>query len=127
MTQYGKLNLLGMVIVPAAAGIAALASFGLNSTAFITIVAMNCIAVVIAVLFSGLLLRKANNGASIALALLPMLVPSIWIAGWYLFRVVSPAEVAPGTMYLAAPQYHVMVVLALGLLSFVLSFFVRSK
>jgi len=127
MTQYGKLNLLGMVAVPVAAGIASLASFGLNSTSFITIVLMNCIAVLIAGLISGLMLRKANNGPAAWVALMPILIPSVWISVWFLFRAVVPAAVAPGAEYIAAPQYHVMAVLLLTVVAFVLGFFVRSK
>jgi len=124
---YGKLNLLGMIAVPVAAAVSALIVFGFDTDALAYIFAMNCIAVLIAGLFSGLMLRKANTPLACFVAVSPTLLPSVLVSLIYLWRAVSPAAIAPGAEYIALPQYHILAVLLLGVLAFILGFFVRSR
>jgi hypothetical protein len=127
MTKYGKLNLYGMMSVPMVAVISSLIVFKGNSEAALSLFGLNLLPVLIAGLFSWLMLRKANNELSALVAIAPTLLPAAFIVFWYVLRLISPAEIAPGAEYIAAPQYHVMAVIGMSLTSFVLGFFVRSK
>jgi len=131
MTRYGKLNLLGMVMVPCAAAVSGLIVFGTNWPAIGYIFAMNSIAGLVAGLFSGLMLLWANkrggNDLACKVAISPTIIPAVFFSVWYLWRAISPAEVGPGAEYIAAPQYHVMAVLFLGIVAFILGFFVRGR
>jgi len=127
MTKYGKLNLLGMASVPLMAVVSSLIVFPGNMDAAMSLFGINLLPVLIGGLFSWLMLRKANNDTASVVAILPTIVPAAWIVGWYMWRLISPAIVAPGAEYIAAPQYHILAVIAVGLFAFVLGFFVRSK
>ncbi len=127
MTKYGKLNLLGILAVPVVAVLSSLIVFPGRMDAAGAIFGLNLFVLLIAGLFSWLMLRKANNDASSWLAISPTLVPAAFTIGWYLWRLISPAQVGPGAEYIAAPQYHVMAVIAMALVAFILGFFVRSR
>jgi hypothetical protein len=127
MTKYGKLNLYGMISVPLVAVISSLIVFKGNTDAALSLFGLNLVPVLLGGLFSWLMLRKANNDLASLVAILPTLLPAAFIVFWYLLRLVSPAEIAPGAEYIAAPQYHVMGVIGMALTSFVIGFFVRSK
>ncbi len=127
MTKYGKLNLLGMAAVPLMVVASSLVIFSARFDTAIWLFAINLFPALLGGLFSWLMLRKANNDISALVAILPTVIPAAWIFCWYLLRLVSPAAVAPGAEYIAAPQYHVMAVLALAVVCFVAGFFVRSK
>ncbi len=118
MSRYGKINLLGMLLLPVAASVAALIVFGTRTDTLVTVFGINLLPMLIAGLVSGLLLRGANRaGKGQGIALWPTLIPAIIGAVWYLFRALVPAEVAPGAEYIAAPQYLLMAVVLLSVVA----------
>ena len=120
MTSYGKMNLLGMLLLPVAAAVAALIVFGLRTDTLVTVFGLNLVPMLIGGLVSALLLRGANRaGKGQGIALWPTLIPAGLGAIWYLFRAVVPAEVAPGAEYIAAPQYLLMGVVLLSVVAWV--------
>ena len=120
MTGYGRMNLAGMVLLPAAAAVAALISFGARSDTFITVFALNLVPMLISGLVSWLLLRgAARAGKGQGIALWPTIVPAVLGAAWYLFRAVAPDPVAPGAEYIAGPQYLLMGVVVLAIVAWI--------
>ncbi|MDH4022954.1 MAG: hypothetical protein OEV14_07500 [Gammaproteobacteria bacterium] len=120
MTNFGKLNLLGMLLLPAAATLAALIVFGVRTDTLVTVFGLNLVPMLIAGLVSALLLRGANRvGKGQRIALWPTAIPAVLGAVWYLFRAVFPAEVAPGAEYIAGPQYLLMGVIALSVVAWI--------
>lgn len=120
MTRYGKINILGMLLLPIAASVAALIVFGTRTDTVVTVFGLNLVPMLIGGLVSGLLLRGANRaGKGQRIALWPTLIPAALGAIWYLFRAVVPAEVAPGAEYIAAPQYLLMGVILLSVVAWV--------
>lgn len=120
MTRYGKINILGMLLLPIAASVAALTVFGTRTDTVFTVFGLNLVPILIGGLVSGLLLRGANRaGKGQRIALWPTLIPAALGAIWYLFRAVVPAEVAPGAEYIAAPQYLLMGVILLSVVAWV--------
>ena len=118
MTSYGKMNLLGMLLLPIAATVAALIVFGTRADTLAWIFGLNLVPMLIGGLVSALLLRGANRvGKGQGIALWPTLIPAALGAIWYLFRAVFPAEVAPGAEYIAAPQYLLMGVILLSVVA----------
>lgn len=118
MSRYGKINLLGMLLLPVAASVAALIVFGTRTDTLVTVFGINLLPMLIAGVVSGLLLRGANRaGKGQGIALWPTLIPAIIGAAWYLFRALVPAEVAPGAEYIAAPQYLLMAVVLLSVVA----------
>ncbi len=118
MTKYGKINLLGMLLLPVAASVAALIVFGTRTDTLVTVFGLNLVPMLIGGLVSALLLRGANRaGKGQGIALWPTLVPAALGAIWYLFRAVVPAEVAPAAEYIAAPQYLLMGVILLSVVA----------
>lgn len=114
MTSYGKLNLMGMLLLPVAATLAALIVFGTRSDTLVAVFGINLVPMLIGGLTAWLLLRGANRaGKGQVIALWPTLIPAVAGAAWYLFRAFVPAEVAPGAEYIAAPQYLLMAVILL--------------
>jgi hypothetical protein len=110
MTTQGKLNLLGIVLLPAAAMAgAALATangvFEAYGNTYIFLFALNCVITVPAALLSALFLRRSLGNKSRWIAILPTLVPVVIGSVWYLWRGIVPASVAPGAEYIGAPQY----------------------
>lgn len=120
MTSYGKITILGMLLLPAAATIAALIVFGARTDTLVTVFSLNLVPMLIGGLVSGLLLRGANRaGKGQRIALWPTLIPAVLGAVWYLFRAVVPADVAPGAEYIAGPQYLLMGVILLSVLAWI--------
>lgn len=114
MTSYGKLNLMGMLLLPLAATLAALIVFGMRPDTLVAVFGINLAPMLIGGLAAWLLLRGARRaGKGQAIALWPTLIPAVAGAAWYLFRAFVPAEVAPGAEYIAAPQYLLMSVILL--------------
>ena len=116
MTTQGKLNLLAIILLPAAAvlGSAIATSNGVfraYTDTYIFIFALNCVVTLPAALFSGLFLRKSLGNKSRWLAILPTLVPVAIGSFWYIWRGISPAPVAPGAEYIGAPQYLLVTLL----------------
>jgi hypothetical protein len=120
MTGYGKLNLLGMASLPAAAVLGAVISFGPRTDTMLAVFLINCIPMVLGGLVSALLLRGANRARrGQMIALWPTLIPAALGVVWYLWRAVLPEEVAPGREYLAAPQYLLMGVIVLSIVAWI--------
>ncbi|MGI9330238.1 MAG: hypothetical protein ACR2QB_05925 [Gammaproteobacteria bacterium] len=120
MTGYGKLNLAGMVMLPAAAVLGALICFGPRLDTLIAVAGINVIPMLLGGLVSGLLLRGANRvRAGQWIALWPTWIPAIMGTVWYLWRAVLPEEVAPQREYLAAPQYLLLGVIALTFVAWI--------
>jgi hypothetical protein len=120
MTNYGRLNLAGMLLLPAAASIAALIVFGPLPATLLSVFAINLVPMLISGPVSGLLLRGANRtGKGQGIAVWPTVIPAVVGAAWYLWRAVMPAEVAPGAEYLAAPQYLLLAVLGLSVVAWI--------
>ena len=120
MTGYGKMNLAGMLLLPAAASLAALISFGARSDTLLTVFALNLVPMLIGGLVSWLLLSgAARAGKGQGIALWPTLIPAVIGAVWYLWRAVMPAEVAPGAEYIAGPQYLLIGVVVLSIVAWI--------
>jgi hypothetical protein len=126
MSRYGKINLLSMLLLPVAASVAALIVFGNRTDTLLAVFGINLIPMLIGGLVSGLLLRGANRaGKGQGIALWPTLVPAVIGAAWYLFRAVVPEEVAPGSEYIAAPQYLLIGVIGLSVIAWIGSLVAR--
>lgn len=120
MTGYGKLNLFGMFLLPAAAVLAATIVFGPRTDTLLSVAGINAIPMVISGIISGLLLRGANRaGAGRGIAIWPTLIPAALGSVWYLWRAIQPEEIAPGREYLAIPQYLLMGVILLGIIAWI--------
>lgn len=128
MTSYGKLNLLAMIGLPAAACLAALIVFGPRGDTLLAVFAINLIVTLFGGLFAALLLRGARKagGRGAAIALWPSVIPAVVGAAWYLWRAVSPEEVAPGREYLAGPQYLLIMAIGLWILAWIAGRLVRA-
>jgi hypothetical protein len=118
MTSYGKLNLVGMLLLPVAASVAALIVFGNRTDTLVTVFGLNLVPMLISGVVSALLLRGANRvGKGQGIALWPTLIPAALGAIWYLFRAIVPEAVAPGAEYIAGPQYLLMGVILLSVVA----------
>ena len=118
MTGYGKMNLTGMLLLPVAASLAALISFGSRSDTLITVFALNLVPMLISGLVSWLLLRgAARAGKGQGIALWPTIIPAVFGAVWYLWRAFMPDPVAPGAEYIAGPQFLLIGVVLLSIVA----------
>ena len=109
MTQ-GKLNLLGIVALPAAAVLGAMLAkmngvFEAYSDTYVFVFMLNLVITLPAALLSWLFLRRLTGDTARWIAILPTLVPVVVGSVWYLWRGLVPATVAPGAEYVGAPQY----------------------
>lgn len=116
MTTQGKVNFLGIFMLPLAAIVgAALAAangvFEPYRATYVFLFALNLVITVPAALFSAVLLRRSSGNTARWLAILPTLVPVVIGSVWYLSRGLVPASVAPGAEYIGAPQYLLIAVL----------------
>ncbi len=127
-TIYGKLNLLAMLGLPAAAALAAFLVFGPRADTLLTVFGLNLVVTLFGGLFAALLLRGARKagGKGAAIALWPSVIPAAFGAAWYLWRAVSPEEVAPGREYLAGPQYLLIMVVGLWVVAWIAGRIVRA-
>jgi hypothetical protein len=110
MTTQGKLNLLGIVLLPTTAMLGAFfaTSNGVLDAypaTYVFLFALNCVISLPAGLLSYLFLRRSSGNISRWIAILPTLVPVVIGSAWYLWRGMVPAAVAPGAEYIGAPQY----------------------
>jgi len=122
------MNLLAMVGMPAAAALAALIVFGPRADTVVTVFGLNLVVTLFGGLFAALLLRGARKagGRGASIALWPSVVPAVFGAVWYLWRAVSPEEVAPGREYLAGPQYLLMMAIGLWIIAWIAGRIVRA-
>ena len=86
---------------------------------------INAIPMLLGGLISWLLLRKATGDTARMIAITPTLIPAAIGIVWYMWRAVFPAEVAPGSEYIAAPQYLLIWVIAISLLAWIVGRFVH--
>lgn len=121
MTNYGRLNLIAMVGMPAAATVAALIVFGPRADTLATVFGLNMVPMLLGALFAALLLRGARKAGGIGsgIALWPSLIPALVGAAWYLWRAVMPEDIAPGREYIAAPQYLLIMVIAFAIIAWI--------
>jgi len=117
MTKQGTLNLLGMVLLPIAAVLAAYIAtvngvWNAYRDTYVTVFIINSLITVPAAFFSWLFLRRSIGDVARLIAIMPTLLPSVLGAIWYIWYALFPAEVAAGAEYLGAPQY-----LLLGMIS----------
>ena len=129
MSGYGKINLLGILAMPAVATLAAVIMFGPRGDTLVSVFGMNIIPMLVGGLISALLLRRANKagGAGRAIALWPTLVPAVVGIAWYLRDALLPAELDPGRVYIAGPQYLLGLAIIMGLISWVTCAIIRSR
>jgi hypothetical protein len=121
MTGYGKINLLGMITMPAVATLAAFILFGPRVDTMAVVFGLNVVPMLIGGLFTGLLLRGAGKagGAGRSIALWPTLVPAAIGIVWYLYDALLPAELDPGRVHIAGPQYLVMIAILTGIVAWI--------
>jgi hypothetical protein len=135
MTSYGKINLLAMAGLPAAAAVAALIAFSPGNDVRTVLLAgaaafaLNLVVTLFGGSFAALLLRGARKagGAGAGIALWPSVIPAVLGGAWYLFRAVVPEEVAPGREYLAGPQYLLLLTIGLWIVAWIAGRIVRAR
>ena len=125
MTAQGKINILGIVLLPFAAVLgAALATsngvFQAYTATYVFLFALNLVISLPAALLSYLFLRRSTGDLPRWIAILPTLVPVTVGSVWYLYRGLVPALVAPGAEYVGAPQYLIVGLLAVTFVVLVL-------
>ena len=128
MTGYGKINLLGMLAMPAVATLAAFIMFGPRAETMISVFALNAIPMLVGGTLSALLLRSARKagGTGRGIALWPTLVPAGIGIVWYLWDALLPAELDPGRVHIAGPQYLLMIAIGTGVVAWVVCLIARS-
>ena len=129
MTGYGKTNLLGMFLMPLVAMLTAVIMFGLRFDTMLAVFIMNSIPMLIGGLFTGLLLRgcRKSGGGGRSIALWPTLLPAIIGISWYLRDALFPAANDPGRVYIAGPQYLLVLALITGIFAWVACMIARSR
>lgn len=129
MSGYGKINLIGMLAMPAVATVAGVVMFGPRVDTMVSIFGMNIFPMLIGGLISALLLRGASKagGAGRAIALWPTLVPAGIGIVWYLWDALFPAELDPGRVYIAGPQYLLAIACLTGIAAWISCIVVRSR
>jgi hypothetical protein len=121
MTGYGKINLLGMVAMPAVATLASVILFGPRGDTMVAVFSLNAVPMLIGGLISALLLRGARKagGTCRGIALWPTLVPAGIGIVWYLWDALLPAELDPGRVHIAGPQYLLMIAFGTGIVAWI--------
>jgi hypothetical protein len=129
MSGYGKINLLGMLSMPAVATLTGVVMFGPRVDTMVSIFGLNSVPMLIGGLISALLLRGASKagGAGRAIALWPTLVPAGIGIVWYLWDALVPAELDPGRVYIAGPQYLLAIACLTGIVAWISCSVVRSR
>ncbi|MFQ5634917.1 MAG: hypothetical protein ACE5G3_06265 [Gammaproteobacteria bacterium] len=115
------MNLLGMLAMPAVATLAAVIMFGPRVDTMLAVFGLNAVPMLVGGLISALLLRGAGKagGAGRGIALWPTLVPAGIGIVWYLWDALLPADLDPGRVHIAGPQYLLMIALLMGLISWI--------
>lgn len=129
MTGYGKINLLGMLAMPAVATLAAVIMFGPRPDTMMAVFGLNAVPMLVGGLISALLLRGAAKagGAGRGIALWPTLVPAGVGIVWYLWDALLPADLDPGRVHIAGPQYLLLLAIVMGLVAWAACRIVRSS
>ena len=129
MSGYGRINLLGMILMPAIATLTGIVMFGPRVDTMVTVFGLNAVPMLFGGLFSGLLLRSARKAGGVGrmIALWPTLLPAVIGIAWYLRDALFPAEQDPGRVYIAGPQYLLVIALLTGLCAWAACAVVRSR
>jgi len=129
MSGYGKLNLLGMLIMPLVAALVVVVLYGPRIDTMLVVFGMNAIPMLMGGLFSALLLRGATKAGGIGrgIALWPTMIPAAIGVIWYLWDALFPAELDPGRVYIAGPIYLVIWASIAGIASWVACVVARSR
>ncbi len=129
MSGYGKINLLAMLLMPAIATLAGVVMFGPRVDTMVAVFGMNVVPMLIGGLFSGLLLRSArkSGGSGRSIALWPTVLPAIIGIAWYLRDALFPAAQDPGRVYIAGPQYLLIIAVLTGLCASIVCAIIRSR
>ncbi len=129
MSGYGKINLLGMLLMPAVATLTGVVMFGPRVDTMVAVFGMNVIPMLFGGLFCGLLLRSAKKAGGVgrSIALWPTLLPAVVGISWYLRDALFPAELDPGRVYIAGPQYLLAIAVITGLCSWGACVIARSR
>lgn len=129
MSGYGKSNLISMLLMPVVASMTAVIMFGLRIDTMISVFVMNAIPMLVGGLFTGLLLRgcRKSGGVGRSIAMWPTLLPAVIGIAWYLRDALFPAENDPGRVYIAGPQYLLVMALLTGICAWIVCFFMRSR
>ena len=115
--NHKKLNLIALTTMPLVAVFSSSTAIEVDFKAIATIFAINLIPMLISSGIGYLLLRKAKtNAAAIASVLSPVLL-SFSTSAWYIIRLLLPDTNAPGSEYLAMPQYILVGAVIFGILS----------
>ena len=120
MTNYGKINLIGMFTLPAVAVVGSIIIFGVRFDTQLFVLVTNAVPMLIGGLVSGLLLRsvRESGGKRPYYALLPTLVPAAFGVLWYLFGAVAPAADS-GREYFAGPFYLVVGTVVMAIVAWI--------
>lgn len=129
MTAQGKMNIFGIVIMPAVAMLTGIVMFGPRLDTMITVFSLNMVPMLIGGLISGLLLNSARKagGAGRSMALWPTLIPAVVGIVWYLSDALFPAESDPGRVYIAGPQYLLGLAILVGIVAAICCAIARSR
>ena len=129
MSGYGKINLISIFAMPVLAALTAIIMFGPRVDTMITVFILNAIPMLIGGAIAGLLLRSASKagGAGRSIALWPVLLPALVGVAWYLRDALFPADLDPGRVYIAGPQYLLGIAIATGVIAWVACLVVRMR
>lgn len=129
MSAQAKLNLLGILIMPAVAMLTGVVMFGPRPDTMAAVFGLNIVPMLIGGLISALLLRSARKagGAGRSIALWPTFVPAAIGIVWYLSDALFPAENDPGRVYIAAPQYLLGIAILVGIVAAIGCAIARSR
>ncbi len=129
MSGYGKVNLVAILAMPVVATLTGIIMFGPRLDTMVTVFGMNILPMLIGGLISALLLRGANKAGGVgrAIALWPTLVPAGIGIVWYLWDALIPAELDPGRVYIAGPQYLLAFACLTGVVAWLACIVVRSR
>ena len=122
MTRAARRNLTWMISLPVVAALTSAVCFGPRVDTMGTVFAMNALPMLIGAAISGLLLLGHPGDRAQNIAIWPTMVPAVIGILWYTGRAIFPAAVAPGAEYISAPQYLLVMVLVVGLVSAVARF-----
>ncbi len=129
MSGYGKINLLGMLLMPAVATLMGVLMFGPRTDMMVAVFGMNALPMLLGGMFSGFLLRGAGKSGGVGRSI--TLWPTLLTAGigivWYLRDALFPAEQDPGRVFLAAPPYLLAIAVVAGMCAWSMCAIVRTR
>ena len=129
MSGYGKINVLGMLLLPLGAVLASIISFGFRPDTALFVFGINLVPMLIGGLVAALLLRFAAKpgGKGQLIAILPSLVPAVFGILWYVGGVITSGSFDAGREYFAVPLYLLMWVIAMSIIALVGCLVARSS